>query len=251
MAEFDGERARLYGQALHDHPKARQGDIELMKKHLAPKPGEVILEVGAGNGMFSGAMADALLPGGKLVVTDPSKEQLYGVSDLKRDNIEIRTEGADTLTLSAEMFDAVWSFGAMHHVFNKTASFKNLHTVLKPGGRVILGDVFSGTTLAKHFDDRVAKYCVTGHEVAFWSKEYAESLCYLTGFEKPDFYDFNASWVFESKDEVGEFLYKLHAMTKTTPQECLEGAEEILGITKEEDAFYLNWEMTMILTRKI
>lgn len=52
MAEFDGVRARLYSEALRDFPKARQGDIELMRKYLSPKPGEIILEVGAGNGWF-------------------------------------------------------------------------------------------------------------------------------------------------------------------------------------------------------
>jgi ubiquinone/menaquinone biosynthesis C-methylase UbiE len=73
MAEFDGQRARLYGLALEDYPEARKGDIELMNKYLSPRSGEVILEVGAGNGIFSGHIADAVLPNGKLIVSDPSK----------------------------------------------------------------------------------------------------------------------------------------------------------------------------------
>ncbi len=250
MAEFDGVRAQLYKEALSDFPNARHGDIELMKKYLAPRSGENILEIGAGNGIFSGHIADAVLEGGKLIVSDPSREQLDGVSELNRSNIEIRNEGADNLTLEQSSVDAIWSFGAMHHVFNKTASFKNFHRVLKPGDRLVIGDVFSDSTLAKHFDDRVAKFCVTGHEVAFWSREYAESLCYLNGFEKPTFYDFNANWVFDTKEDVGMFLYKLHAMTKTTPEECLEGAEEILGVTESDGKFYLNWPMTIIVTNK-
>lgn len=250
MAEFDGIRAKLYKEALSDFPSARQGDIELMNKYLSPQPGEVILEVGAGNGMFSGVIADAVLPNGKVIVTDPSQEQLVGVSESNRNNIEIVSEGADSLSLKENSVDAVWSFGAMHHVFNKTAAFKNFHRALKTGGRLVVGDVFSGTSLARHFDDRVARFCVTGHEVAFWSREYAESLCELNGFEKPTFYDFNANWVFDTKKDVGDFLYKLHAMTKTTPEECLAGAEEILGITEKENRFYLNWPMTFIFTKK-
>lgn len=250
MAEFDGVRAKLYKEALSDFPNARRGDIELMKKYLSPESGEVILEVGAGNGLFSGAIADAVMPNGKLVVTDPSKEQLYGVSELKRSNIEIRSEGADTLTIENSSIDAIWSFGAMHHVFNKTASFKNFYNCLKDGGRVVIGDVFSGSDLARHFDVQVAKYSTTGHEVAFWSREYAESLCILNGLEKPTFYDFNASWAFDKREDVGVFLYKLHATTKTTVEECLRGAEEFLGIVEKEGKFYLNWPMTMIVTKK-
>ncbi|MEK7135990.1 MAG: class I SAM-dependent methyltransferase [Patescibacteria group bacterium] len=251
MAEFDGIRAKLYAEALTDFPQAREGDIELMKKYLCPNPREVILEVGAGNGLFSGVIADALLPEGRLIVTDPSSEQLHGVADLNRSNIEIRTEGTDTLILDENSVGAIWSFGAMHHVFNKTTSFKNFFRCLKSGGRIVISDVFSGSTLAKHFDDRVAKFCATGHEVVFWSREYAESLCFLTGFGKPEFHDFNAKWVFNKKEDIGVFLYKLHAMTKTTEEECLSGAEKILGIAEEGGKFYLNWPMTMMIIKKL
>jgi len=251
MAEFDGIRAKLYSEALKEFPNARKGDIELMKQYFDPKSGETILEVGAGNGLFSGALADSVLPEGKTIVTDPSREQLYGVSELERKNIEVRNEGADALTLEKNLIDGIWSFGAVHHIFNKTAAFKNFHKCLKPGGRLVIGDVFVGSSLAQHFDDRVAKYSTTGHEVAFLSLEYTESLCHLIGFEKPEFHDFNAKWVFDKKDDIGIFLYKLHAMTKTTPEECLQGAEEMLGITEENGKYYLNWPMTMIVTKKI
>ncbi len=250
VAEFDGLRAKLYSEALKEFPHARETDIDLMKKYLSPKLGEVILEVGAGNGLFSGAIADATLPNGKVIVTDPSKEQLFGVSDLGRKNIEIRNEGADKLTLEKGAVDGIWSFGAIHHIFRKTAAFSNFNTCLKSGGRLVIGDVFAGSDLAEHFDDRVAKFCITGHEVSFLSRAYTESVCFLTGFEKPEFHDFNAKWVFEKKEDIGTFLYKLHAMTKTTPEECLRGAEEILGVIEENGKHYLNWPMTMVVTRK-
>lgn len=123
MAEFDGVRATLYKEALSDFPNARKGDIDLMKKYLTLRPDEVILEVGAGNGIFSGAIADSILPNGKLLVSDPSSEQLYGVEDLNRSNIEIVYGGADTIDVEKNSVDAVWSFGAVHHIFNKTKAF--------------------------------------------------------------------------------------------------------------------------------
>lgn len=115
---------------------------------------------------------------------------------------------------------------------------------------MIIGDVFAGSKLAQHFDDKVAKYCVTGHEVSFLSREYTESLCQLVGFQKPEFFDFDARWEFERKEDIGNFLYKLHAMTKTTPEECLHGAEEILGVSEKEGKFYLSWPMTMVIIKK-
>lgn len=244
MAEFIGERSRLYKECLREFPNAREEDIEVMKKYLAPKDNEVILEIGAGSGFFSERLSKMVK---RLIVSDPSNEQLEEVKELKRKNIELREEGADALTLGKEKVDAIWSFGAMHHCFNKTKAFQNFARILKKGGRLILADVWHGSKLAKHFDDKVAKFCVTGHEVAFWTDEFAESFCFLSGLQKPKIYDLNIQWKFDTKEE---FLYKIHAMTKTTPQKCLKGAEEILGIEKKGDKFCLNWPMKVMVSKK-
>ena len=121
---------------------------------------------------------------------------------------------------------------------------------MKKGGRIVIADVFCNSKLAKHFDEQVAKYCVTGHEVAFWSREYAQSICFLAGLEKPKFYNINQKWRFKSRKDLGIFLYKIHAMTKTTSEECLKGAERILGVKKNGDLYELTWPMQIIFTRK-
>jgi len=247
MAEFTGDRANLYKEALREFPHARNEDIEVMKKYLAPKDNEVILEIGAGSGFFSGVISEMSK---KLIVSDPSNEQLEEVKELNKKNIKLVEAGADTLKLKKETADAIWSFGAMHHCFNKTKAFQNFARILKKNGRLVIADVWHGSKLANHFDDKVAKFCVTGHEVAFWTDEFAESLCFLVGFEKPKIHDLNIQWKFKTKEEIGTFLYKIHAMTKTTPQECLKGAEEILGIEKKQGMYCLNWPMRVMISKK-
>ena len=177
MAEFSGVRSEMYKEALREFPHARDEDFEVMKKYLAPKESETILEVGAGSGIFSKVLAD-ILKKGKLIVSDPSKEQLNEVKSLGKKNIELVEAGADTLSLGKDTIDAIWSFGAMHHCFQKSKAFQNFAKALKKNGRIVIADVWAGSDLARHFDNKVAKFCATGHEVAFWSDEYAESLCY-------------------------------------------------------------------------
>lgn len=249
--EFTGTRSSLYKEALKEYPESRLDDIKVMKKFLNPKKGEIILEVGAGSGFFSNVISGLIGDKGILFVSDPSHEQLEEVKELGKKNIKIIQQGADNLLLSEDSMDAIWSFGAMHHVFEKEKSFRNFKRVLKKGGRIVIADVFSGSKLAKHFDEQVSKYCITGHEVAFWSREYAESICFLTGLEKPKFYTINQKWRFKSKKDLGIFLYKIHAMTKTTPEECLNGAERILGVKKKDNLYELNWPMQVITSRKI
>ena len=248
MIEFSGIRSKLYRECLKEFPNARDEDIDVMKKYLAPKNTETILEVGAGSGFFSGILADLVE---KLIVSDPSEEQLQEVKNLNKKNIKIVVRGADNLNLKKETADAIWSFGAMHHCFNKTKSFQNFFQVLKKDGRLILADVYHGSKLARHFDVQVAKFCITGHEVAFWTNEFAESLCFLAGFEKPQIYDLDIKWKFKTKEEIGVFLYKIHAMTKTTPEKCLRGAEEILGIKQKNDLYCLNWPMKVMISKKL
>ncbi|MFH1711413.1 MAG: methyltransferase domain-containing protein [Nanoarchaeota archaeon] len=251
--EFDGIRSKLYRECLREFPDARLEDIEVMKKYLAPKKGERILEIGAGSGFFSKFISDLLGDEGRLIVSDPSLGQLEEIKELGKKNIDaiqFVQFGSENVNLEKDKVDAVWSFGAMHHMFKKSKSFDNLLRILKKGARVVIADVFSGSNLAKHFDDKVAKFCIVGHEVAFWSKEYAESLCFLSGFTKPKFYDLNIQWKFKKKEDIGFFLYKLHGMTKTTPENCLKGAEEILGFEKKNGLYCLNWPMTLFITYK-
>lgn len=247
LVEFSGTRANLYKECLKEFPHARDEDISIMKKFLKPKQDETVLEIGAGRGFFSNILSNSVK---KLIVSDPSKDQLEEVKNLNKKNIILIEAGADELKLNNTKVDAIWSFGAMHHCFNKTKAFQNFARVLKNGGRLVIGDVWNGSTLAKHFDDKVTKYCITGHEVAFWTDEFTESLCYLSGLQKPKIINVNIQWKFNTEKEIGTFLYKLHAMTRTTENECLKGAKEILGIEKKDGFYCLNWPMKIMTTIK-
>ncbi len=88
--EFSGIRSKLYKECLTEFPRARDEDIEIMKKYLAPQGNETILEVGAGSGFFSVILADLVE---KLIVSDPSEEQLQEVKDLDKKNIQIVAKG--------------------------------------------------------------------------------------------------------------------------------------------------------------
>lgn len=248
---FDGLRSRMYQQALTDYPKAREEDIRAMHTYLAPRPDEVILEAGAGSGFFSGILAD-MLTNGKLIVSDPSQDQLEGIKQLEKHNIEILHEGADVLSLGEDAVDAVWSFGALHHCFDKTRAFGNFSRILKKKGRLVIGDVWTSTRLADYFDRHVAKHCATGHEVAFWSDGFTTTLCQISGFSDPVIYDLPLQWTFEKREDIGDFIYKFHAMTSTTADDCLSAAQELLGIEEHQDGtFRLHWPMKIFIAEKI
>ena len=63
-------------------------------------------------------------------------------------------------------------------------------------------------------------------------------------------HDLDLKWKFKSKEDIGNFLYKIHAMIKTSPENCLKGAEEILGVHKSGDLYFLNWPMKVFVAKK-
>ncbi len=252
--EFSGIRSSYYKEIMQEMPQARVEEQEMALKFLNPSSGERILEVGAGGGFFTLSIADAVSPE-VLIATDPSLEQLEGISSERFDSIQAIRVGASEIPIGKkpfikQTFDAIWSGGSFHHVLDKSAAFQKFSSLLKPGGRLVIADVFIGSKLAKHFDSEVAKYCITGHEVAFLSKEFADSLCYISGLSAPEFHDVVVRWRFDTKEALGKFLYKIHAMTKTTPEKCFERASKILGIEQKNGQFLLNWPLTVLIAEK-
>jgi arsenite methyltransferase len=245
--EFSGKRSRNYKRALSLYPNVWKQDLGCMRKFLRPAVGERILEVGAGCGYFSLELARAVGPQGRVVVTDPSEEQIDPLLDAQVENIDIFREAADELSFSIEKCDAVWSRGAFHHVRDKRSALRRLRSYTKDDGRLVIYDIFSGQRTAQYFDSFVARSCCTGHEVAYFSKEYATTLCEMTGWGTPQFTEVTIPWEFEDQKEIGHFLSLLHAVTDGySEDDCLVAAEEYLGISTTSSGYALMWPMTML-----
>ena len=260
VAEFDGLRAKLYQEALDEFLDTREEDIKYMKKFLAPKNSDKILGIGEGNGFFVKNILDLIGIKGEFVVTDPSVDQLENLEKkYKTKTLKIILNKAENLNLKKNYFDKVWSFGAFHHCLNQERAMKNIFKFLKPKGKLVLCDVFRETPLSEHFDKFVAKYCFCGHDVKFLGETYARTILEKAGFKKEniEILDLPIKWKFKKRNDIGKFIYKLHAMTliegKTKEKKyenVLKGCEEILGIKKINDFYELNWPMKIIIARK-
>jgi SAM-dependent methyltransferase len=249
---FSGRRSATYRDALHLFPDVWRDDIDLMRRFLHPLTGKRVLEIGAGNGHFSRAIAEDLGPTGLLVATDPSTEQLDDLEAEAGGRIKVFGQAAHTLDLPIRNFDAAWSRGAVHHISDKTAAWKAVAAHMQPGGRFVIADIFAGTRLAAYFDDFIARSCCTGHEVAFLSREFATSLCALTGWEEPRFTDVTTRWRFRTKADLGHFLWLLFSATEAfSDDDCLMAAERHLDVVADGKGIALLWPMTVMETTRL
>ena len=104
-------------------------------KRLASRPLSRILEVAAGTGVVTRAMASALPQGATIVATDLNQAMLdHAAAVGTKRPVEWRQADAMQLPFAGESFDAVvCQFGAMFFP-DKAKAFAEARRVLKPGG---------------------------------------------------------------------------------------------------------------------
>lgn len=116
-----------------------------LRRVLEPRSGERILEVGPGVGVHAQAVAAALRPDGMLDVLDVQQAMLDRLicraarSGLT--NIVPRLGDARKLPYAAGTFDAAYLVGVLGEVPDAVAALRELRRVLKPNGRLIIGEL--------------------------------------------------------------------------------------------------------------
>jgi len=108
-------------------------------------PDETVVDVGSGAG-FDALIASRLVgPGGRVIGIDMTQEMLLkarkGAEQMGASNVEFREGYADNLPLPDGLADVVISNGVLNLTPDKTKTLREWSRVLKPGGRLFIGDI--------------------------------------------------------------------------------------------------------------
>lgn len=115
----------------------------LMVEAVAPSPGQTVLDLAAGTGTSSAALART---GARVVAADFS---LGMMTQGRRRGVPVPFVGADAerLPFQDDAFDAaVISFG-LRNVRNPRAALAEMHRVVRPGGRVVVCEFSAPTNM--------------------------------------------------------------------------------------------------------
>jgi ubiquinone/menaquinone biosynthesis C-methylase UbiE len=117
-----------------------------LREALAPAPGQHLLEVGPGTGYYALEVAGWVAPEGRLDVFDLQQEMLdHTLGRAGERGIEnvVPTQGdARELPYEDATFDAAYLVTVLGEIPDQEAALRELGRVVKPGGRIVVGELF-------------------------------------------------------------------------------------------------------------
>lgn len=148
--------------------------------------GEVVLDLGSGEGMDAFLAARKVGSKGKVIGVDMTEEMVQlaekNAEKMKARNVEFLLGEIENLPLKDEAFDLVISNCVVNLSPDKGLVFAEAFRVLKPGGRVLISDIVTQRELPREIreDLRMWAACISG---ALSEAEYIQKVR-DAGFEK-------------------------------------------------------------------
>lgn len=181
----------------HDDVERREWqDPEAILLSLGLKPGEVVADVGSGDGFFTLPAARMVGPRGVVYAVDPSVDRLTRLHEKAEEegleNIRIRAGTAEEFVVCEGCADLVFFGICLHDFADQGAALRNAMTALKPGGLLANLDWKKEETI-RHGD-------LLGPPVEIrFSEEEAAAMIRAAGF------------AIESVEPYGEYFYLIRA----------------------------------------
>ena len=132
------------------------------------KPGEVVLDLGAGGGFDCFLAARAVGPTGRVIGVDMTPEMVARARENAQkahfDNVEFRLGEIEHLPVADGSVDVIISNCVINLSPDKTAVFRDAFRVLRPGGRLAVSDVVATAELSQEWRDdmRLLSACISG-----------------------------------------------------------------------------------------
>jgi len=141
-AQLAPRKAEEWVTTLEGPQRVATQKIDVVLSKLSLKPGMVVADIGAGSGLFSRPLAQAVAPGGKVYAVDIQQDLLDYINKRdKEENIRNVTTVLGEFNdpkIPVRDVDLGFINDVLHHIQNRAAYLKALGTYVKPTGRIAI-----------------------------------------------------------------------------------------------------------------
>ncbi|MEA3323080.1 MAG: class I SAM-dependent methyltransferase [Patescibacteria group bacterium] len=259
----EGRDWEKYRMANANFPNARKIEVGVMVDLIDPQLGQKILEAGTGNGVITVPLANAVGKDGTVVTYDATKENTVAIQEKDLPNVTAKVQALEyNLDEKDGEVDTVVSLAAFHHYDSnikdsggtgfagRLRALKEFARVLKPGGKVVIGDIATNTGSARYFDSiDTPELCPGGHPHDFLNKNLVDKLCQQAGLMVKEFTIKKVPWTFNGVNEAQTFINTIHG-SLCSEEESLEHAKKYLKFWKQDDKYHLEWWLFYLVAEK-
>jgi SAM-dependent methyltransferase len=137
---YDDQTAAAY-KAVREIPRDGLGAWrEAIRRHLSPRPGMTVADIGAGTGQFTTAFSDWFGLG--VLAVEPSAAMRAQIP--LRPGIEVLAGYAGALPVPDDSADGAWLSLMIHHIPDLAAAAREIRRVLRPDAPVLIRQGFPG-----------------------------------------------------------------------------------------------------------
>jgi arsenite methyltransferase len=137
------QRAEDYAKVLEGADRVARMQVPRVVQALGVKPGDKVVDLGSGSGLFSRPLGKAVAPDGVVYAIDIDEELLRIVERSARaeglGNVKTVVAGTADPHIP-EPVDLIFICDALHHFGDQAAYLKRLTPSVKPGGRIAVID---------------------------------------------------------------------------------------------------------------
>ncbi len=237
-------RGERYHRAMRDWPEARAAELQLLPGALGVRDGEVLIDAPAGGGY----LARYLSAGVRYIAVDPVGEffrRCPGEQGIDRVHCPL-----DAIALPDSTADAVASLAGLHHERCLPAILAEFQRVLRPGGRLGIAEIATGSAPARFLNGFVDAHSSLGHDGHFFDGDVID-LLKASRLVDVSLQITPLEWRFPDLASMARFTQALFGMDQASDDQVIDGIDRLLGTRSLEDGgVAMRWELLVVTAHK-
>ena len=230
-SQIFSQRALQYHLAMQSYPHARDAEFQAILQDL-PTTAIDILDVPSGGGYLQAYLS--------------AEKRLQSCDFSAGFASEAVPLGSPAhLPFPPASFDAVLSLTGLHHVTvsNQIVFLSECGRVLRPGGRLIVGEVLLGSAVDAFLNLFVDQHNSQGHQGEFFGEHFQASLR-ASGFSNIKYAVRHYYWRFDDVDAMVFYCRNMFGIDKASDQQIQQGLLDYLNYQENADgSIRLPWQL--------